>query len=185
MKLNVKERSGAVKKEAKRLRRDGDIPAVLYGVHREAEKIAVSTREFSAVLRQIKAGSLSTVTFTLDVEGKEIRALLKDIQYDRTTYRVIHLDFEELKDDVTVRVNVPIYCVDVAECPGVKLGGQVRQVIRQVSIECLPPKMPKEFTLSVKNLSMRQTKRVSDIVVPEGVKVLTPLTEVAVVIAKR
>lgn len=185
MKLNVKERTGAVKKEAKRLRREGDIPAVLYGAQREAERIAIPTREFSAVLRQIKAGSLSTVTFALHRNGKEIRALLKDIQYDRTSYRVIHLDFEELKDDVIVRVNIPLYCVDIAECPGVKLGGQVRQVIRHVAVECLPPKMPKEFALSVKGLSMRQTRRLSDLVIPEGVRVLAPLTEVAVVIAKR
>ncbi len=185
MKLNVKERSGAVKKEAKRLRREGDIPGIIYGAHREAEKIAIPTREFSAVLRQIKTGSLSTVVFILHVGGKEIRALLKDIQYDRTSYRVVHLDFEELKDDVSVRVNVPIYCTDVAECPGIKLGGQLRQVIRHVSVECLPVNMPKEFTLSVKGLTMRQTRRLSDLVVPEGVKVLAPLAEVAVVIAKR
>lgn len=185
MKLNINRRSAAAKKEAKRLRRDGDIPAVLYGVGKQAENITVSAAEFETVLRQIKSGALPTVVFSLSLDGKETQALLKDIQYDKTSYRVIHLDFEILDEKVPVNVNVPIYCTDVAACAGIKLGGQLRQVIRHVAVRCLPKDLPKEFLLSVKSLGIKQSKRLKDLVVPEGVKLLAPLNEVAVVIAKR
>ena len=84
-----------------------------------------------------------------------------------------------------VNVNVPIRFAGVADCAGIKLGGFLRQVIRHLRVNCLPSKMPKEFVLDVKDLGMKQTKRIKDIKMPEGVLPLAPLNEVVVVIAKR
>lgn len=185
MKLTVKPRIGDKKSEIKQMRRDGAIPAIVYSSKGQPKKIALSGVEFSAVLRAMKPGHLPTTVFTLSHDGTEYRAVIKDIQYDLTTYNVTHIDFVELIDDALVSVKVPITCVGVADCIGVKLGGFLRQVVRHVKVECSPKKIPAEFILDVKDLGIRQTKRLKDIKIPQGIRPLASEDEVLVVIAKR
>ena len=99
--------------------------------------------------------------------------------------QVLHLDFVELLDGVPVQLKVPVECSGMADCPGIKLGGFLRQVIRYVKVECQPKDIPVKFDVDVKDLGMRQTRRVNEIKMPEGVRPLTKLDEVVVVIAKR
>ncbi len=187
MKLAVKARQGARKSEAKQLRRAGEIPAVVYAVQGKGKssKIVVDRAEFEAALRGIKKGCLPTTVFSLKGDKGEIKAVVKDIQYHVTTYDVLHLDFQELKDDVAVNVNVPIHIKGAEICPGVKLGGIPRQVIRHVKVNCLPKAIPSELVLDASDMDMMGTKRLADIALPEGVRPLAKMTEVAVVIAKR
>lgn len=187
MKLTMKKRSASKKGELTQIRREGNIPAVVYSRGNPGENVAVNGAEYGSIVRKLKAGCLSTTVFTLNGEdGKEIRAILKDIQYHPTTYDVWHLDFEELFDDVTVNVKIPIQCVGVVDCVGIKLGGVLRQVIRTLEVNCLPKDIPATgFELDIRDLAMRQTKRLSAIEIPAGVRPLADLNEVAVVIAKR
>jgi large subunit ribosomal protein L25 len=186
MKLSYSKRDAARKSESKKIRREGSIPAVLYSRGEKAETITVESNAFTALLRQVIPGRLSTTVFTLNIEGgKAKRAILKEIQYEPTTYDVIHLDFEELYDDHKVNVKVPIVCIGAAECPGIKLGGVLRQVIRAVPVSCLPKDMPEFFQLDVSSMSMRDARRLSDLTIPETVRPLVDLNEVAVAIVKR
>jgi large subunit ribosomal protein L25 len=186
MRLSVVNREAVKKREAKRLRRSKQIPAVLYARKEAGETIAVDAAEFAAALRQVTKGHLPTTIFTLiDAAGKERKAIVKDIQYNPVSYDVIHLDFEELLDEVPVSVKVPIECTGVADCVGTKLGGVLRLVIRHVKVRCLPKDLPQSFKLDVRNLNLRQTKRLSDIEMPHSVRPLMKLDEVAVIIAKR
>jgi len=111
--------------------------------------------------------------------------ILKEIQYEPTTYDVIHLDFIELFEDHKINVKVPIECVGAAECPGVKLGGVLRQVIRSFPVSCLPKDMPEVFQMDVRTMGMRDSRRLSDLEIPETVRPLVDLHEVAVAIVKR
>lgn len=186
MRLKVAKRAASAKKELGELRRAGDIPAVLYSRGKTGENVSVLGGEFGALLRQIKSGCLPTTVFTLvDEAGKERKAILKDIQYKPTTYEVWHLDFEELHDDVSVNVKVPIQCTGSAECAGIKLGGVLRQVIRTLRVNCMPKDIPSEFVLDIRELEIAGTKRLSDIQLPQRVRPLADLKEVAIVIAKR
>jgi large subunit ribosomal protein L25 len=179
MKLTVKPRVGSKKSEIKQLRREGEIPAVIYSSKAEPRKMSVNGVEFSAVLRGMKPGHLPTTIFTLSDGASEHRAIIKDIQYDLTTYHVSHIDFALLVDDV------PVTCIGAADCVGVKLGGFLRQVVRHVRVECLPKKIPVEFVIDVKDLGIRQSRRLKDIKIPDGVRTLADKDEVLVVIAKR
>ena len=187
MKLNVISRTAGKKSASKQLRRAGQIPAVVYMRGKEtAENIAVKISEFESVLRQVQPGRLSTLIFTLvDEKGKVHRVLLKEIQYHVTKYNVIHLDFEELVDNVPVNVKVPIECVGIVDCVGIKLGGVLRQVIRYLKVRCLPQNIPSAFTLDIRNLGQRETRRLMDLDIPETVRPLTDLNEVAIAIVKR
>ncbi|MEC7840443.1 MAG: 50S ribosomal protein L25/general stress protein Ctc [Chlamydiota bacterium] len=187
MKLTVSKRNSEKKSEAKQQRRNGNIPAVLYSSGNPGEAITIDGREFNAHLNQIKKGHLPTTVFVLtDADGKERKAIIKDIQYHVTTYSILHLDFEELHDDSNVNVKVPIELTGVADCVGIKLGGVPRQVIRFLRVNCLPKDIPSSFKLDITPLKMKEKRKLHDIVIPEGVKPLASnMNEVVVVIAKR
>lgn len=185
MELTVKARESEKKSDVKKIRREGDIPSILYSSKTAPETLIINGTEFASALRQIKSGQLPTTIFTLKGGKHQRRAIVKDIQYHLTTYNVTHLDFEELADDVPVCVKVPVNCVGVADCIGVKLGGFLRQVVRHVKVECLPRHIPDQFLLDVKDLGIRQSKRLKDIVLPKGIRFLARPEEVLVVIAKR
>ena len=185
MKLAVKQRVGEKKKDVKEIRREGNIPAIIYFSKGQPEKLIVSGAEFKTILREMKPGQLPTTIFTLSDGKRDRKAIVKDIQYHLTTYVVSHLDFEELIDDVPVSVKVPVNCIGVADCMGIKLGGFLRQVVRHVKVECLPTQIPAEFIIDVKDLGIRQSKRLKDIKMQSGVRPIASPEEVIVVIAKR
>lgn len=179
-------RAANKKSENNSLRREGMIPAILYVKGKEGESIAINGTDFKAFLRGVRSGHLPTTIFILKNEqGQGRRAVIKDIQYEITTYEVTHLDFEELIDEQKVNVKIPIECIGVAECVGVKLGGVLRQVIRHVRVRCLPKDLPSYFELDVRELGLRQSKRLSDLTIPDTVRPLANLNEVAAVIVKR
>ena len=168
MQLETKKRSAERKSEAKRLRLDGEIPAVIYHHSKQAESVSISRDTFTSLLRQITPGRLPTTIFTLkDSENATRKAILKDIQYNPTNYNVIHLDFEELIENVPVNVKVPVECVGVVDSAGIKLGGVLRQVIRHVRVNCLPKDIPDYFQLDIKDMSISDKKRVKDLNIPE------------------
>lgn len=183
--LSAEARTSTKKSETKQIRREGKIPAILYSVGKPNLQLTVSKDELGAILRQMKPGHLGTTVFHLKLDGKERKAIIKDIQYKLTTYEVSHIDFEELFEDVPVNVKVPIQCIGVADCVGVKLGGFLRQIIRHIRVECLPKQIPTNFDIDVQDLGIKQSKRISDITIPSGVKPLAKVDEVVVVVSKR
>lgn len=184
MELTIYKRTAA-KSDKKKLRLQKDIPAVLYGKGMENENIYVKGSEFDEILRKIKKGSLPTIVFSLKEGKHKHKAIIKDIQYHRTTYNIEHIDFLVLDDKVPVCVNVPIDYTGVNDCPGIKLGGVLRRVIRTLKVRCLPKDIPAEFYIDVSMLGMEESKRLSDIDLPKNVRPLGQMKEVAVAIAKR
>jgi large subunit ribosomal protein L25 len=186
MKLSIVSRTASKKSDVSKLRREGLIPAILYNRGHAGEPIAIKTSEFSAFLRQVKPGHLPVSRFNLvDSHGHTREAVIKDIQYNITTYDVIHLDFEELKSDIKVNVKIPIECTGKDLCKGITLGGVLRQVIRHLRVSCLPKDIPALFELDISDLGPRQAKRLSDLVLPNTVRPLANMKEVAAVIVKR
>ncbi len=148
--------------------------------------MAVNANEFKSHLRNIKSGHLPTTVFTLvNDQGIERRVVIKDIQYAVTTYDVTHLDFEELIADHKINIKIPIECIGMADCVGIKLGGVLRQVIRHVRVRCLPNELPPYFELNIRELGLKQSKRLKDLEIPDTVRPLVDLNEVVAVIVKR
>jgi large subunit ribosomal protein L25 len=186
MDLSYKSRTAGKKSESSKIRRNGGVPGVIYARGKEAEHVSLDKSVFAGLLRQVQPGRLSTTIFALHGDkGKARRAILKEIQYHPTTYEVIHLDFEELFENHKINIKVPIECIGMAECPGVKLGGVLRQVIRSVPVNCLPADIPEVFQLDVTTMNMRDSRRLKDLKIPETLRPLVDLNEVAAAIVKR
>jgi len=183
-KLNVFQRNDLKKGATNKIRREGNVPGVVYGRGQSNEMIYVNGDELKAILRNLKSGLLATTLFELHEGKKTFRAIVKDIHYHAVSYAIQHIDFLAVDDAKPVNVNVPIQIVGAADCAGVKLGGFVRQVIRSLEVNCLAKDIPTEFTLDVRDLNISESKRLSDIAMPASVRPNGRMNEVAVVIAK-
>jgi len=184
MKLNITERVHGKKSELNRIRHEQNIPAVLYDNEGSNKNITVSGADFSKALRAIEKGQLATTVFELDLNGHTLPAVVKEVQYHKTTYNILHLDFQTLEKKKKISINVPVTYTGVDECVGIKLGGFLRQVKRTVRVKCLPEHLPKSFVVDVRGLGIRQSKRINDIAVPANVEILDDASNVVATIAK-
>jgi len=181
MDLTVTKREEKVNK----LRRDKKIPAVLYGADKENESIVIDLPEYEAALRKLKDGEILTTVFNLVDGSKKTKAIIKSVQYHRTSYNIEHIDFQRLQDDKPVKLKVPIRFTGVEECKGVKLGGVLKQAIRALKVECLPKDIPTEVFIDVSDIGLLENRSLSSVKIPEKVKSLLPLKEVVAMVAKR
>lgn len=184
MKLSYKPRVHEKKSDAAKLRRAGEIPAIVYNKEKTGagEVISILSSEFATHMRHVPAGRLSTTVFTL---GDKRRVLVKDIQYFPVDYSVMHIDFVELDDKLPVKVKVPIAIVGEADSVGLKLGGVVQVNIRSVKVECLPKDIPACFTVDVKNMNIGEALKLSELGMPNSVRPLMNLNSVAVSMVKK
>jgi large subunit ribosomal protein L25 len=146
--------------EMVRLRRQGRIPAVLYGGSDPAESVAVDPKE---LMRILHSDSGVNTLISLQVEGgAEARVLVKQYQLDPVTHKLLHCDFYRVAMDKMLRVSVPVQLT--GEAKGVKVqGGIVDFVHRDLNIECLPGDIPEHVTVDVTELMIGQGIRVRDL----------------------
>ncbi|MGQ0715361.1 MAG: 50S ribosomal protein L25/general stress protein Ctc [Gemmatimonadaceae bacterium] len=179
--LNATPRADVGKGAARKLRASLRIPGVIYGHHREAQPLALDGRELEKLLGQIAPG---TTVVELTLGGKVSRTLIREIQRHPFKRQVLHIDFQELVAGEKITVNVPIVLVGAAA--GVKDGGTVEEVMREVSIEVDPANIPNHFEIDISHLGINDSVHVSDIKVPEGVELFEdPEATVAVVAPPR
>jgi large subunit ribosomal protein L25 len=167
--LEVVKREGRGKNEARRLRVQGRIPAVVYGTRREAKlpegiPVAVDPKE---VLRILHSDSGANTLITLKFEGAESRVMVKEYQLDPVTHKLLHADFYQLAMDRAITVTVPFLLK--GEPKGVKLqGGVLDFVTREIPVQCLPADIPEHIDIDVSELVLNQSIRVRDL--PENPK---------------
>jgi len=184
MELTVIPRLDRSKGKTNAIRREGNIPGVIYAKEIAPESIFVNGQQFNTVLREINPGQLSTMVFTLNVNNKKRKAIIKDIQYQITSYRVAHLDFEEIDEHIPVIVKVPVRCVGVADCVGIKLGGFLRQVTRFIKVKCLPKDIPEKFEIDIKEMGIGEVKRLKDLTTSKQIKLFGNLQGTIIVISR-
>ena len=170
IRLEVQARDARGSAEVRRLRAEGLIPGVLYGAGKEPQSFCVGERE----LRRAITGDHGTHTI-LDVVvegdgGKPRPAVLKDYQVHPTKSRLLHVDLHEVRLDRPIQTAVGVELVGESE--GVKVGGVLTQVTREVNVEALPMSIPDRLELDISALEIGDSLRVADLVVPQDVTVL-------------
>ncbi len=171
------------KNAARRIRRAGQIPAVLYGGKGEPQAVAVNAKQVAAILRS-EAGH--NTIFTVKVPGGEHKVILKDWQVDPVKGSLLHADMLRIVMDVRMRVKVPVHTF--GEPQGVKLqGGVFEMVTREVEVECLPGEIPGEFKVDVSGLMIGKQLRAGDLPLdPQKMKLVSdPQRVLAHVVALR
>lgn len=176
--LNATARTDVGKGAARKLRASFRIPGVVYGHHREATPLAIDGRELEKLLGSIAPG---TTVVELNLGGRMAKTLIREIQRHPFKRQVLHIDFQELVAGEKITVNVPIHLVGIAA--GVKDGGTVEEVMREVSVEVDPANIPSHFEIDISALGINDSVHVSDIKVPEGVELLEDLEATVAVVA--
>jgi large subunit ribosomal protein L25 len=176
--LNATTRSDVGKGSARKLRASLRIPGIVYGHHREATPLAIDARELEKLLGSIAPG---TTVVELNLGGRVSKTLIREIQRHPFRRQVLHIDFQELVAGEKITVDVPILLTGTAA--GVKDGGTVEEVTRQVSVEVDPANIPSHFEIDISALGINDSVHVSDIKVPEGVKILDDLEATVAVVA--
>ncbi|MER3412036.1 MAG: 50S ribosomal protein L25, partial [Thermoleophilia bacterium] len=183
VRLTVLQRSKLGSRESRRLRRQGLIPGVLYGRGRKPHAISIRERDLRAALSG-PHGLHAILDVVLDGQKTAHPSVVKEVQRDPLRGHVIHVDFQEVRLDQLIHAAVAIELV--GDSPGVRAGGVLTQLVREVSVEALPQSVPDALVLDVSRLGVGEFARVSDLEVPEGVKVLDdPETILASVAAPR
>ncbi len=153
-------------KVSRKLRREGKIPAVVYGYDFENKHVVVDKSELMAALRKSRRND----RFDLKVDGDEtFRVIIKELQWHPVKDEVEHVDFYKLTEGKHVVVDVPVKIV--GESKGVKLGGDLYQPRKRITVEALPDAIPNDIEIDVTNLMIGDVVHVFDLDMPEGVRV--------------
>ena len=176
--LNVQARQGRKKGMAGRLRSSGKIPAVIYG-HTEPTAITVDAREFRSAFKRITE---NTIVQLLMPEGNH-EVIVKDYQKDNLTGEILHIDFYEFERGKALRTRIPVRLI--GNPVGVKEGGILEVLLRELEVECLPKDLPEELTLDISELALDRAMHVKDMSLPEGLRPLQSLDQVVCLVAHR
>ncbi len=162
--LDAEVRTDLGKGASRRLRHANKVPAILYG---EGQEPVSLTLEHKNVYRAQQEEAFYSHVLTLNVDGKPVECLLKDMQRHPFKQVIMHLDFLRIDAKHAVQVNVPIHFLneDVAE----KLGGTMAHHVNEIAITCLPANIPEFIEIDVANLEVGQTLHLSDVALPKGV----------------
>jgi large subunit ribosomal protein L25 len=159
-------RPRAGKGAARAVRREGRIPAVIYGDKKEPMTIALDQPELIKLLN--KGGFLSSV-FDIKIDGKANRVLPRDIQFDPVKDFPIHVDFQRVPGDGTIRVSVPVQFLNEETCPGLKRGGVLNIVRHEVEVNCPADTIPTHFEVDLETVDIGDSIHISAIKLPNGV----------------
>jgi large subunit ribosomal protein L25 len=168
--LEAQPRESGNKNHARRVRREGKIPAVVYGASQDSLPVSVDPRH---VLRILNSETGHNTIFDLALNGGErTKAMIVDWQYEPIKGKLLHIDLKRIAMDKVLRVSVPISLI--GEAAGVKQeGGILEQMLREVEVECLPADIPSHIDVDISHLTFGVVLRVSDLPHSEKLKFLT------------
>ena len=176
-------RTSRGKNEARRTRRAGQIPAVIYGSFQKPVSVAVNPRDISKITHSNTG--YNTIFNLVILDGESTPVMLVDRQVDPVKGTLLHADFKRIDLTKRLRVSIPVHTV--GEAAGVKVQGGLLEVItRMIEIECLPDEIPEGFTVDVTELMIGQAKRASDVALSGSMKLVSaPETVIAHSVAMR
>jgi large subunit ribosomal protein L25 len=167
--LEVTRREATGKEVAKKLRRDGKVPAVVYGGHREPVAITVDRKTVAELIQKSEHGIRSVFLLKMAGSDQQRHAMIKDLTIDPISRRMKHIDFVRVIMDEKVKVTIPVHVTGTAI--GVKEGGVLDFQVRELHVECLPNAIPDSIDVDVTALGAHEYVRIKDLTLPEGVKV--------------
>ena len=165
LKAEARERVG--KGSARELRRNGKIPAVIYGDKQPPLAITLSYKD---IFYKIHGGGFLTTVATIDVDGKKIQVLPKDFQLDPVKDFPIHVDFLRVGRNTEVNVNVPVHFINEEKSPGIKRGGVLNVVRHEVEFHCPANAIPEFITVDLSGAEIGDSIHISAVQLPAGVK---------------
>lgn len=162
----VQSRAASGTGAARATRREGLVPGIIYGDNKEPQLIALDPRIL--IKEMYKSGFFSRL-FTLSLDGKEQHVLAKDIQLHPVSDHPLHIDFQRVRKDAKINVNVPLAFINDDKAPGVKKGGAINIVHHSLEVICPANAIPEQIVVDLGKLEINQGIHVTDLKLPAGV----------------
>lgn len=163
--LKASARTRVGKGSARALRREGNIPAVIYGDKQEPLSIAIDANETS---KKLHAGGFLTHVATLDVDGQKIQVIPRDYQLDPVKDFLVHVDFLRVSANTRLTVEVPVHFLNQEICPGLKRGGVLNIVRHEIELEVSADAIPEFLEVDLKDADIGDSIHISSIALPAG-----------------
>ena len=163
--MQAQRREKGGKGAARRLRRAGRVPGVIYGGGKAPEMIHVS---FVDLLKQVNTGTFESTLVELDVEGEKVRTLPRDVQLDPVRDFPIHVDFLRVGKGTRIAVEVPVEYINEDQSPGLKRGGALNIVRHEVELYVDAEEIPEKIVVDISGLDIGDVLHISDVQLPEG-----------------
>jgi large subunit ribosomal protein L25 len=168
--LNAELREDMGKGASRRLRRVNKIPAIVYGAGKDPQNLTLEQKD---VQYQMHNEAFYTQVLALNVAGKKVDVLLRDLQHHPYKIDIMHMDFLRVDAKKVVHVHVPLHFIGDEEAPGVKTeGGAISHVVSEVEVECLPKDIPEFIEVDLSGMHMGDIIHLSDLNIPAGVELL-------------
>ncbi len=163
--ISAEPRERAGKGASRALRREGRVPAVIYGDKKEAQAIHVEARALNKLLG---TGHFMNSLVQVEVDGVKTRTLPKDVAFDPVTDRPLHVDFFRLAKGAKVQVNIPVVFINEEASPGLKRGGVMNVVRHELDLMCDADHIPDQIEIDVTGLEIGDSIHISNITLPKG-----------------
>src|SRR5207248_7151000 len=177
--LSATARPKAGKGAARAVRREGRVPAVIYGDSKEPLSISL---DFKEIKQKIYSGHFLTTVCNLDVDGAKHRVIPRDFQLDPVRDLPVHVDFLRLGEGAKIRVRIPVRVLNADQAPGVKRGGTVNIVTHAVEVQVPADDIPEQIDVDISSLEINYSKHLSDIELPSHVRVISRTDQTLVTI---
>ncbi|MFC7396992.1 50S ribosomal protein L25/general stress protein Ctc [Chelatococcus sp. GCM10030263] len=168
IKAVARERVG--KGAARAVRRQGQVPAVIYGAGQPATPVAL---DFNETKRLIFAGHFLTSIFEIDLDGEKTRVIPRDYQLDPVKDTPVHVDFLRVTKDATISVEVPVHFINQAASPGIKAGGTINIVHHAIELIVPADAIPEAIEVDVTGLEIGASIHLTDVKLPAGARAAT------------
>ncbi|GMN01527.1 50S ribosomal protein L25/general stress protein Ctc [Erythrobacter sp. MTPC3] len=163
--LPAEARERAGKGASRALRREGRVPAVIYGGNEEPTPIHLEAKE---LVRQMSTGHFMNSIVQVEVDGKQVRTIPKDVALHPVTDRPVHVDFLRLSKDSKIEVQIPVVFTNEEESPGLKKGGVLNVVRHELDLICASDRIPDEIEIDVTGKEVGDSIHISEITLPDG-----------------
>ncbi len=164
--FTAEKRERAGKGVARALRREGLVPAVIYGDNKEPEGVSLSRKDFTKLYN---TGRLMSTLLDIEVDGKKTRVLTRDLQLHPVRDDIMHADFLRLSKGTKIAVEVQVIFLNEDTCPGLKTGGVLNVVRYTVELNCPADSIPDSIEVDLASVNMGDSVHISDITLPDGV----------------
>lgn len=173
--IKAEPRAESGKSASRRYRREGKIPAVVYGAGKDNLSLLLDHHE---IFHNLETEGFHSAIIKINVNGKVEQAILRDVQMDPVKPNVLHVDFQRISATEKLHIAVPIHFIGQDRAPGVKTeGGIMSHNLTEVDVSCLPADLPEYLEIDVSGMHLHDSLYLSDIKVPEGVEVTALLHE--------
>ena len=169
LKIKAKLRKSAGNGPARVLRRNGEVPAVIYGPGKDTVLLSVSTKELEDIL---KNADVRQAILNIEIQNGSLHdrtAMIKELQTHPVSRKVLHVDFYEISMDRKIKVKIPVVTKGIAK--GIDFGGMLQVIKREIEVLCLPVGIPESIEIDITDLNIGDSIHVKDLVLPQGIEI--------------